>query len=381
MSVPHMSSASIAAPARSAVAVVLSWQPCSGLRQHLTQQLCAVLCYAMPCCMQDLSEAEVWQQHHSQVQQYQLEYERKAQLTKAVHAAIAYGKQLGYRPFSPTEPEQQHTAQQQRPPAPSEPQQQQDMQETHQLVASSMQDDVQTGLQQQQRDAEQQSVSLGQWHFAAGPSAVQESTTQVGGLHVSTDATGSQAASSSGSETTRSSGSTRGSYSDLEDEGAAAAGTTQQPTSNSAHVDEPVVVEAAEQQPCSNQHNAAATVAEGAEAAGAASDGDADVPVRWPSGPAWDVSDYEEEVRQLSDQLQVRGAGFGWSLGGFGVLKHTAGCVDVYQRMPWWWSVSRSGLTKVGCKLLGVWSLVLSVLASGAFDSAAANVHCDQASD
>ena len=26
----------------------------------------------------------------------------------------------------------------------------------------------------------------------------------------------------------------------------------------------------------------------------------------WPSGPAWGVADYEEEVRQLSEQLQVR---------------------------------------------------------------------------
>lgn len=268
----------------------------------LTSYACGVLCRAVACpvvscsVLQEMSEAEVWQQHHSQVQQHQLEYERKAQLTKAVHAAIAYGKQLGYRPFSPTNPthHDQHTAQQQQAgqqqvTLPTH-QEQQDQQQQHNLSVVSSQDDASQAGQQQ--EPQQPSASLCQWQGVGS---------------ASTDGLGSSNSSNSSSHTTRSSGSTRGSYSDLAEEEAAdagAAGALQPgavPAAAAAALQEAAAGAAAKE--------AGQGCLEGAVGATAAAEQQCDegCEERWRAAPVWGVSDYEEEVAQLSDQLQVRG--------------------------------------------------------------------------
>jgi hypothetical protein len=232
------------------------------------------LCCAVLCCVQELSADGVWQQHHSQVQQYQLEYERREELTKAVHAAIACNKRLPFSAFSPTDAPQQ---QQQQALLPSGQQQQQQDHHHHQqqpdLSVVGAQDEHHAGQQQRQEVG-----SLSQWQYAAGAS----------GLRGSADASGSsQSRDSTGSETTRSSGSTRGSYSDLAEDAVNA---------DAADAEQPAPADAAA------VDAGAAETDQDTPAAGA----DMEASQRWPSGPVWELSDYEEEVRQLSDQLQVR---------------------------------------------------------------------------
>lgn len=284
----------------------LGWREASAsVSVSLASYACGVPCRAVAClvvscsALQEMSEAEVWQQHHSQVQQHQLEYERKAQLTKAVHAAIAYGKQLGYRPFSPTNPpthRDQHTAQQQQAgqqqvTLPTHQEQQDQQQQQYNLSVVSLQDDASQAGQQQ--EPQQQSASLCQWQGGA-----------------STYGLGSSNNSSSSSHTTRSSGSTRGSYSDLADEEAADAGAAGvlQPGAVPAAA-APALQEAAAGAAAAKEAGGGCLKGAVAAAAAAAAEQQCDegCEERWRAAPVWGVSDYEEEVAQLSDQLQVMG--------------------------------------------------------------------------
>lgn len=230
------------------------------------------------CCLQDLSQAEVWQQHHSQVQQYQQEYDRVEQLTKAVHAALTAADHMGYRPWSSDEPTQQ-----------------QQQQGASGIVQHAGQDDKEQQLWLQ----EQALLVSVQWQA------------------VEAACLGSSEGDSS-SNTTRSSHSTRGSSlsGSLSGDAGLAVGLGQlsalQELGEAAHAADAQLPPAGHGSVASHStaHDAAATAEAPPESPARAGEGSwqhrsVQTDEQWPSAPLWSVADYEEEVRQLSEQLQV----------------------------------------------------------------------------
>jgi len=244
------------------------------------------------CCLQDLSQAEVWQQHHSQVQQYQQEYDRVEQLTRAVHAALTAADCMGYSPWSPEQPTQQQ-------------QQQQQQQDAAGIAQHAGQDNPQQQLWLQEPGL---TVSI-QWQA------------------VEAACLGSSEGDSS-SNTTRSSHSTRGSSltGSVSGDGLATLGLGQ--VSGLDTLGEAAHAADAHLPPAG--HGSVDSHSTARDAAAAITEVPQDSPSRadegswqhqsvqtdeqWPSAPLWSVADYEEEVRQLSEQLQVGlEAGCGWS--------------------------------------------------------------------
>lgn len=186
----------------------------------------------------------MWRQHHAEVQQYQQHYEHVEQLTKAVHAALTAAETMGYGQWSlPVQPEQE----------------------------------------QQQEPLSDAPLP---WRGAREGEA------------------GSCDDGSTASETTRSNGSTRGSSLSQ------AASLMAEPSAASSDTLAPHLI--------TGRHGAA-VLSDGAQPATSAAQATPHAGMSllqqqqqavqtdeaWPTGPAWEVADYEEEVRQLSDQLQV----------------------------------------------------------------------------
>jgi hypothetical protein len=255
---------------------------------------------------QDLSEGEVWRQHHSQVAHFQEEYERREQLTKAVHAAIATGRRLGYSgPFKP--PPQQHGSSS----SPGNTAQDGDMQQQQQQEAMLL--DVEPGAPQ----AEQSS------HAGAPSGCASEDDDE------SSETTHSNA----GTRGSSLSGSAAGSYTELPGPAqwghSAALGHSAGAVAQSiggavggGHRAAAAAVDGDAGPVGTNDGPAglatqgavpAEATEQGAAAADAANDSttsqpqqqQVDVSGSWRCGPVWGVPDYEEELRQLSEQLQV----------------------------------------------------------------------------
>lgn len=256
---------------------------------------CLRMTCMLPHGLQEMSEAEVWRQHHSQIQQQQVEYERKEQLARAVHAAIRTGALLGHRTFSPTASTAQHSQPPRQLPSPVGPC------DHHTQEQAGPVGFTQDGALHAEQHQQEQAVAA--WVE----------------LQSSSDA------GSSSSETTRSNGSTRGSScsgsAPSESDGPAAgeswpvAASGPHDSSSKRSIDgQAAAVAAAE---------AAAAAAGGVSTAGSDEGllcelGQGEASEHWPK---WDASAYEEEIRQLSDQLQVR-----MGLDGEGSIRARAGC-------------------------------------------------------
>jgi hypothetical protein len=242
---------------------------------------------------QDLSEGEVWAEHHSQVAHFQEEYQRREQLTKAVHAALSAGRRLGYTPFAPT---QQHCSS-----SPGSP-------------GNTQQEGAGTQHAPQGQQQEDGAMQLdeppvaGSGHAAAGRAAEQCSPGGSSGC-VSED---------NSSETTHSNAGTRGSSLS----GSTAGGCERVRVGGCERLE--AAAEPAQEQAEKQAGTAAAGAEVGCDAArdSAACESQqqqeqqqqqqqADEHESWPCAPVWGVSDYEEELRQLSEQLQVRAGGAG----------------------------------------------------------------------
>lgn len=240
-----------------------------------------------------MTEAEVWRQHHSQIQQQQVEYERQEQLAKAVHAAIKTGALLGYRTFSPTASTAQHSQPpRQRTPGASPCDQ-------HRRKQAGRVGGAQDGPLHAEQQQQEQAVAA--W--------IEQQSSEAG---------------SSGSETTRSNGSTRGSSctgsAAAESEGSDAgdgwpvAASGLHGSSVLPEPADPAEPHSSSSGPSINSPTAAVAAEAAAAAVGGVSTAGGDDGLQCELGqgeasehwPAWDASAYEEEIRQLSDQLQVR---------------------------------------------------------------------------